>query len=112
VRIFENVKGETHNVVQQVPVVGPAVNSAGETLDKWRIELDANAYGPLLEQWFIQSRNTAINGAMPIPANIRAQLVGFYDDDILNRGSLQGRRRLEPSILPVRRFKWMAMSLP
>jgi len=49
-------------------------------------ELQANLLsGPALEQAIIASRNTAINGAMPIPPNIRQQLTGYASEDSMSR---------------------------
>ncbi len=49
-------------------------------------ELQANLLtGPTLEQAIIGSRNTAINGSLPIPPNIRRQLTGYASEDSMNR---------------------------
>jgi hypothetical protein len=41
--------------------------------------------GPTLERAIIESRNTAINGSMPIPPQIRQILTGYASDDSMNR---------------------------
>lgn len=69
-RIVENVKRE--------------VGNAGAAVDRMRIEAQANAGAPVFETWLRQSRNDASNGAMPIPPDVRRQLEGFYDSDLLN----------------------------
>jgi hypothetical protein len=84
-RVVENIQRETHDTLDAVPIFGPAINQAGEELDRIRIEANANMYAPALELWFNESRNAARPTSMPIPSNIRALLAGYYDDDILNR---------------------------
>lgn len=85
-RIVKNIQRETGAAIDKVPVVGPAVNNVGRAIDRWRLEVQSSVFtGPALEQWFIASRNTSINGAAPIPSNIRAAVQGWYDEDILNR---------------------------
>ena len=41
--------------------------------------------GVPLEQWIIASHNSAINGAMPIPPQIRQALTGYASEDSMNR---------------------------
>jgi len=41
--------------------------------------------GPTLERAIVESRNTAINGSMPIPPQIRQILRGYASDDSMNR---------------------------
>lgn len=49
-------------------------------------ELSGETAGPALAQMIEVSRNNTINaGVQPIPANIRAALTGFFDQDILNK---------------------------
>ncbi|MBV6448199.1 MAG: hypothetical protein FCKEOINB_01843 [Nitrosomonas sp.] len=49
-------------------------------------ELQAQGGAPVLAGWIIQSRNDALRGRVfPIPAHIRQQLNGFYDQDLLDR---------------------------
>lgn len=67
-----NIARQTQDAVQNV---ANAVN-----------ELQASVLtGPSLEQAIIASRNSAINGSMPIPPMIRQQLAGYVSDDVLNR---------------------------
>lgn len=70
-RIWENVRRETENV--------------GREIDRMRLEFNAVTNAPLLAAWLQQSRNNSMHGAMPIPVEIRQQLVNFYDEDIYNR---------------------------
>jgi hypothetical protein len=49
-------------------------------------ELQAStATGPALEQAINGSHDTAMNGAMPIPPNIRQKLTGYASEDSMNR---------------------------
>jgi uncharacterized protein DUF4157 len=57
------------------------LNQAGNALN----EAQVAAAGAGLEQFIIQSHNTAINGAMPIPPEIRQQLTGYASEDSMNR---------------------------
>jgi hypothetical protein len=41
--------------------------------------------GPTLERAIVESRNTAINGSMPIPPRIRQMLTGYASEDSMNR---------------------------
>ena len=65
--------------------VGREMGNAGRQIDRGRIEVNAQASAPILQNWLIESQKTARRDAQPIPSNIRNQLRGFYDDDILNR---------------------------
>ncbi len=49
-------------------------------------ELQASVLtGPTLERAIIESRNTAISGAMPIPPDVRRDLTGYASADSMNR---------------------------
>jgi hypothetical protein len=49
-------------------------------------ELQASVLtGPTLERAIIESRNTAINGSMPIPPGVRDAMTGYISEDALNR---------------------------
>jgi hypothetical protein len=49
-------------------------------------ELQASVLtGPTLERAIVESRNTAINGSMPIPPQIRQMLTGYASEDSMNR---------------------------
>lgn len=70
------------NICVCLPKIGGAVGQGAEHLKN---ELRGQVVGNPLEAWFNASRNTAVNGAMPIPANIRQALTGFSDQDAMNR---------------------------
>jgi hypothetical protein len=62
------------------------VQKAGQDVANALNELQAGAVtGPALQQAIVASRNTAINGAMPIPPDMRAQLTGYASEDSMNR---------------------------
>jgi len=68
--------------------LGVCLPNSGTVVDTVRkpvVEGLTQLGGPALEQWIINSRNTAINGSQPIPLPIRAQLAAYYSQDILNR---------------------------
>jgi hypothetical protein len=94
--IFDVACNVTHgglspgNIVKQTEKVG---QDAANTVAKANQDV-ANAInqlqtsvlsGPTLEQAIIASRNTAINGAIPIPPQIRQQLTGYASEDSINR---------------------------
>jgi hypothetical protein len=65
---------------------GRELNNAGRTIDRWRLEGQAQAGAPALEQWFIQSRNSALSGGVwAVPPTVRQQLQGVFDNDVFNR---------------------------
>jgi len=88
-RIIRNVERETNNAVRDIPNVprnvGRELDNFGRELDQARLNAQAEAAAPILENWITQSRNSAIGQASPMPPYIRQQLQGFYDDDVLNR---------------------------
>jgi hypothetical protein len=61
-------------VIASLPVIGHALS-----------EVQAQAAGAALEQWIIASHNSALNGAMPIPYEIRQKLTGYVSEDSINR---------------------------
>ena len=65
--------------------VGRELGNAGAEIDRMRLEANAQAGGPILEQWFYASQASASDGAMPMPPQIREALQGYYPDDILDR---------------------------
>jgi Domain of unknown function (DUF4157) len=77
--------GDITNPGRIVRNVGRELDNAGKEVDRIRLEGQAQVGAPAFEQWLNQSRNTAGNGASPIPPHIRQQLQGFYDNDILSR---------------------------
>jgi hypothetical protein len=78
--------GDITNPGRIINNVGREIGNAGQEIDRIRIEAQAQAAAPAFEQGLIQSRNSAASGGVAaIPPQIRQQLTGFYDDDILNR---------------------------
>jgi hypothetical protein len=78
------------NVVKQVEHAGQdtinTVQKAGQDVANAINELQASTLtGPALEQAIISSHNSAMNGAMPIPPQIRQMLTGYASDDSMNR---------------------------
>jgi hypothetical protein len=65
-----------------VPKVGGTIGDAAEHA---KGEIFAQTGGAPLEQWIIQSRDSAIGTAQPIPLQIRRQLTGYIEEDLLNR---------------------------
>ena len=64
-------------VVGGLPIVGHAL-----------AEPEIQGAGLGLEQWIIASRNSAINGAAPIPDHIRQQLTGYASEDSIESSPL------------------------
>ncbi|MDK4723386.1 DUF4157 domain-containing protein [Rhizobium sp. CNPSo 3968] len=65
--------------------IDPRITQIGRDLDRIRLNFQASVFGgPALEQWFINSRNTAIQNAQPIYPEMRAAMQGWYDDSVLN----------------------------
>lgn len=78
------------NIIKQTQTAGQDIGNtaqkAAQDVSNAVNELQANILsGPALEQAIIASRNTAINGSMPIPQNIRRQLTGYSSEDSMNR---------------------------
>ena len=78
------------NIAKQTQKAGQdaanAVAKAGQDVANAINELQAGGLtGPALEQAINSSHNTAINGAMPIPPQIRQQLTGYASEDSMNR---------------------------
>jgi hypothetical protein len=69
-----------------LPEIGGTLNQLGKAGSGAINKLQAGSLtGPALEQAIITSRNTAINGSMPIPPQIRQQLTGYASEDSMNR---------------------------
>ena len=97
-RILNNVNRELsntgNNVNRELSNTGNNINreldNAGREIDRMRLEAQVQATAPILERWLIESRNSAKRGGTsPIPPQIRENLEGFYDEDILNRVSFK-----------------------
>jgi hypothetical protein len=88
-RIRRNVERETSNAIRDIPNVPRNVarelDNFGREIDHARLEAQTQAGAPILAAWLQASRNSALSGAVPIPSEIRAQLQGYYDNDVLNR---------------------------
>jgi hypothetical protein len=57
----------------------------GQVFEQGKKEFEGQLGGVPLEQLIIASHNTAINGAMPIPPQIRQALTGYASEDSMNR---------------------------
>ena len=78
------------NIIKQGKKAGQdaanTVQKAGQDVANALNELQASLLtGPTLERAIVESRNTAINGARPIPPEIRQQLSGYASEDSMNR---------------------------
>jgi hypothetical protein len=78
------------NIGKQVGKAGQdtvnTVEKAGQDVANAVNELQASLLtGPALEQAIISSHNTAVNGAMPIPPEVRQMLTGYASEDSMNR---------------------------
>lgn len=65
-----------------LPKIGGDIGGAAE---RAKNEARGQVIGAPLEQWFIQSRNTAVGGSLVIPPNIRQALQGFSDAGAMDR---------------------------
>lgn len=94
--IFDVACNVTHggmspgNIVKQTQQAGQdaanTVAKAGQDVANAINELQASILsGPTLEQAILSSHNTAMNGAMPIPPEIRQDLTGYASEDSMNR---------------------------
>lgn len=78
-----NIERQTRKAGQDVV---NTVQKAGQDVANALNELQAGVLsGPALEQAIIASRNTALNGAVPIPPQIRQQLTGYASEASMNR---------------------------
>ncbi|MBV7547440.1 DUF4157 domain-containing protein [Pseudomonas sp. PDM26] len=79
----ENLGRQGEIIVQDA---GNTVQKAGQDVANAVNELQANLLtGPILEQAIRASRDTAINGSVPIPDSIRRQLTGYASEDSMNQ---------------------------
>ncbi|NKJ38734.1 DUF4157 domain-containing protein [Rhizobium sp. SG570] len=65
-----------------LPEIGGDVGRGAEHLKN---ELKGQIGGPVLAPYIQQSRNDAMNGAMPIPPYVRQRLTGYASEDSMNR---------------------------
>ncbi|MDX0973780.1 DUF4157 domain-containing protein [Sinorhizobium medicae] len=65
--------------------IDPRISQAGRDIDAARLKFQSEVFtGPALEQWIIASRNDAINGAMPMPPEVRQVLQYWYPAHLLD----------------------------
>jgi len=65
--------------------IDPRITQAGRDIDAARLKFQSEVLtGPALEQWIIASRNDAINGAMPMPPEVRQVLQYWYPSNLLD----------------------------
>jgi hypothetical protein len=87
-RIVRNTAREAGRAIQDAPNlpnnVAREVDNVGRQIDQLRLNAQAEAAAPALEAAIVNSRNSAIGSSSPIPPDIRQQIQGFYQDDILN----------------------------
>jgi hypothetical protein len=57
----------------------------GDGLEHLKNEIRGQTGGTGLEFWIVQSRNSAIGSAQPIPSQIRQALTGYVEEDLMNR---------------------------
>lgn len=77
--------GDLQNPGRILRNVEREVGNAGRAVDRARLEAQAQAGAPALQAWLQESRNTARNGGTSsIPAHIRNQVAGFFDEGLLN----------------------------
>jgi hypothetical protein len=79
----QNLERQGHKVLQDtVNTIAKAQQDVGNALN----ELQAGLLtGPTLERAIVESRDTAINGSMPIPPDVRRKLSGYVSEDSMNR---------------------------
>lgn len=81
-RIIDQGRTDLSNGLNRID---PRITQIGRDIDRMRLEFQSSVFtGPALEQWIIQSRNNAMNGAIPMPPIIRQALQGWYSDDLMN----------------------------
>jgi hypothetical protein len=74
------------NLVQVIGVAGEQLRQVGRDIDRVRLEFQSSVFtGPALEQWLNASRNSAMNGAMVMPAEMRSALQGWYDPRLMDK---------------------------
>lgn len=65
--------------------IDPRITQIGRDIDQLRLNFQSSVFtGPALEQWFIASRNSAMNGAMPMPFQMQQALQAWYDPGLIN----------------------------
>lgn len=65
--------------------IDPRITQMGRDFDALRLKFQSEVFtGPALEQWIVQSRNTARTNAQPVPQEVRDVLRGWYPDGLFN----------------------------
>ncbi|WP_245427946.1 eCIS core domain-containing protein [Roseiarcus fermentans] len=78
-----NISTQAQQAAQDtVNTIAKAQRDVGNALNELQAGLLS---GPVLEQAIISSHNTAINGAMSIPPDVRRALTGYASEDSMNR---------------------------
>lgn len=73
---WDTTRQDIHNGLDNI---NPQINQSLRDFDRARINFQSQVFtGPALEQWLIQSRNDAMNGAMPMPDQIKQAMNGWY----------------------------------
>jgi Domain of unknown function (DUF4157) len=74
------------NLVQVIAIGVEQLRQAGRDIDQMRLKFLASVIsGPALEQWLNESRNTAMNGAMAMPPEMRQALQGWYTPALMDK---------------------------
>lgn len=69
-----------------ITIVGDHHRDALQTIALYLRQTAAEHGGPILERWIIASRDEALReGTMPIPPEMRAMLIGFFPEALLDR---------------------------
>jgi hypothetical protein len=75
-----------HDTGKAAEVAMEQARQVGRDIDRMRLELQASVFtGPALEQWFKASRDSAINGAMVMPPEMRQALQGWYTPALMDK---------------------------
>jgi len=72
-------------LIGKVCVCLPNSGTVAKALPAPVVEVFASTAGTGLENWLQGSRNSAIGSSQPIPTEIRQELAGYIEEDILNR---------------------------
>ena len=73
---WDTTRQDIHNGLDNID---PRINQSLRDIDRARINFQSQVFtGPALEQWLNQSRNDAMNGAMPMPDTIKQAMNGWY----------------------------------
>jgi hypothetical protein len=74
------------NLAQVIEVGTDQLKQVGRDIDQMRLKFLASVIsGPALEQWLKASRDTAVNGAMAMPPQMRQALQGWYAPALMDK---------------------------